>query len=174
MTDPHSPSTSYKGSLDLEPVGSTHEADQELTLVNPCYAAPTPFTELQPFSSRQSQNRVDQNPEGRGERTRPTIPEDGEKGVHMDGGVGDEIEMSRERTLSKTKMFLTAAGMCLTYFLGVSFLSTNSFFVGPILIRQTASSASVTLMIPDIARSLQVSELSAQWVVSAYSLAYGW
>lgn len=29
-------------------------------------------------------------------------------------------------------------------------------------------------MIPDIARSLQVSELSAQWVVSAYSLAYGW
>jgi predicted MFS family arabinose efflux permease len=40
--------------------------------------------------------------------------------------------------------------------------------------KQTASSASVTLMIPEIARSLEISELEAQWVVSAYSLAYGW
>jgi hypothetical protein len=56
MTDPNSPSTSYKDSLELVTSKSSNDPEQELTFVNPCYAAPTPFTELQPFSSRQSQS----------------------------------------------------------------------------------------------------------------------
>lgn len=179
MTDPQSPSTSYKSSLDGHP--RNNDIDQALVLVNPCYAAPTPFTELQPFSSRQSQSKTEHdlsNPVA-GEHTWPTILEEGEKGVYQDRELQDGIEHNGGggRTMSKTKMFLTAAGMCLTYFLGVSSLTPVIDLVFESRIYadcQTASSAAVTLMIPDIARSLEVSELSAQWVVSAYSLAYGW
>lgn len=39
---------------------------------------------------------------------------------------------------------------------------------------QTFSQTTMTLMIPEIAKSLDISELSAQWVVSAYLLAYAW
>ena len=119
MTDPDSPSTSYKDSLELVPSRPSNdpEQEQELTFVNPCYAAPTPFTELQPFSSRQSQNKIENNqPEGG--QTWDTIHEDDEK-VYRDGEIQSNEE-GRERVMSKTKMFLTAAGMCLTYFLGVS------------------------------------------------------
>jgi hypothetical protein len=118
MTDPNSPSTSYKDSLELVPSRPSNDQEQELTFVNPCYAAPTPFTELQPFSSRQSQGKIENNqPEGG--HTWDTIHEGDEK-VYRDGEIQLD-EGSRERVMSKTKMFLTAAGMCLTYFLGVSF-----------------------------------------------------
>jgi len=116
MTDPNSPSTSYKESLELDPPKSSNDQEQELTFVNPCYAAPTPFTELQPFSSRQSQNKVENQPGGG--HTWDTIHEGDEK-VYRDGEIQSNEE-GRERVMSKTKMFLTAAGMCLTYFLGVS------------------------------------------------------
>jgi hypothetical protein len=121
MTDPNSPSTSYKGSLELDPVPRPpNDEDQELTFVNPCYAAPTPFTELQPFSSRQS--KTEQPHLGGDGHTWPTIHEDGDEKVDRDDhhSVEQGIEGDRGRTMSKTKMFLTAAGMCLTYFLGVS------------------------------------------------------
>jgi hypothetical protein len=117
MTDPNSPSTSYKDSLELVPSRPSNDPEQELTFVNPCYAAPTPFTELQPFSSRQSQYKIENNqPEGG--HTWDTIHEGDEK-VYRDGEIQLDEE-GRERVMSKTKMFLTAAGMCLTYFLGVS------------------------------------------------------
>ena len=117
MTDPNSPSTSYKDSLELVPSKSSNDQEQELTFVNPCYAAPTPFTELQPFSSRQSQSKLENNqPEGG--HTWETIHEGDEKG-YRDGEIQSNEE-GRERVMSKTKMLLTAAGMCLTYFLGVS------------------------------------------------------
>jgi hypothetical protein len=118
MTDPNSPSRSYKDSLELVPYKSSNDPDQELTFVNPCYAAPTPFTELQPFSSRQSQSKIENNqPEGG--HTWDTIHEGDEKG-YRDGEIQLD-EGGRERVKSRTKMFLTAAGMCLTYFLGVRF-----------------------------------------------------
>lgn len=118
MTEINSPSTSYKGSLDLEPSKSPDEAEHELTFVNPCYAAPTPFSELQPFSSRQSQSKIEHaQPEG-GHTWAPILESD-EKGFHQ--GEGRDIAgEENERTMSKTKMFLVASGMCLTYFLGVS------------------------------------------------------
>lgn len=125
MTEINSPSTSYKGSFDLDPIRSRNEVDHELTLVNPCYAAPTPFTELQPFSSRQSKTEP---PQAGGEgQTWATIHEGDEKGVYQDGvAIGEYGDgEGEERTMSKTKMFLTAAGMCLTYFLGVSLSSLS-------------------------------------------------
>jgi hypothetical protein len=184
MTDPNSPSTSYKGSLDtplrLHP-DEQEQGDHEITFVNPCHAAPPLFAELQPFSSRQSR-------QGHREISTawPTIYEHRHEheGAHdekvcqdvedRNQGAGSGGENDGERVMSKTKMFLTALGMCLTYFLGVSSFSVLHYGCDKMLIYQTASSASVTLMIPDIARTLQVSELSAQWVASAYSLAYGW
>jgi hypothetical protein len=124
MTDPNSPSTSYKDSLELVPSRPSNDQEQELTFVNPCYAAPTPFTELQPFSSRQSQGKVENNqPEGG--HTWDTIHEGDEKGCR-DGEI--QLDEGTERTMSKTKMFLTAAGMCLTYFLGVSYTLSKSLY----------------------------------------------
>jgi hypothetical protein len=184
MTEHYSPSTSHKGSLDsplrLNP-DEQEQGDHEVIFVNPCHAAPPLFAELQPFSSRQSRS-------GNKEVSSvwPTIHEHRheferahDEKVCQDvedrnqgGDAGDEKE--GERVMSKTKMFLTALGMCLTYFLGVSSFLVLHCGCDKMLICQTASSASVTLMIPDIARTLQVSELSAQWVASAYSLAYGW
>jgi hypothetical protein len=119
MTDPNSPSTSYKDSLELVTSKSSNDPEQELTFVNPCYAAPTPFTELQPFSSRQSQSHGKlENNQPEGGHTWDTIHEGDEKG-YRDGEIQLD-EGGKERVMSKTKMFLTAAGMCLTYFLGVS------------------------------------------------------
>jgi hypothetical protein len=138
MTDPNSPSTSYKCSLDsplrLNP-DEQEQGDHEITFVNPCHAAPPLFAELQPFSSRQSRqgNRdfspvwptIHEHEHGR-ERTHD------EKGTRQDvenrdqgGGAGGETD--GERMMSKTRMFLTALGMCLTYFLGVSPLRCPSF-----------------------------------------------
>lgn len=126
MTDPNSPSSSYKGSLELDSAKKSNEVEHELTLVNPCYAAPTPFTELQPFSSRQSKTNEHVLPEIG--HTWATIHEGDEK-VYRDeelrGGAHEE-----ERVMSKTKMFLTAAGMCLTYFLGVSALLISPISIG--------------------------------------------
>lgn len=116
MTDPNSPTTSYKDSLELVSYRPSNDPEQELTFVNPCYAAPTPFTELQPFSSRQSQSKIENN-QPDGVHTWDTIHEGDEK-VYRDG----ELDEGGERVMSKTKMLLTAAGMCLTYFLGVRFL----------------------------------------------------
>jgi hypothetical protein len=125
MTDPNSPSTSYKDSLELVTSKSSNDPEQELKFVNPCYAAPTPFTELQPFSSRQSQSKIENNqPEGG--HTWDTIHEGDEKG-YRDGEIQLDEE-ARERVMSKTKMFLTAAGMCLTYFLGVSLPLTRPLY----------------------------------------------
>jgi len=140
MTDSNSPSTSYKGSFDTPSHSSPNgHGDDEITFVNPCYAAPPPVVELQPFSSRQS--RQCDYVDGREPSSWPTILEHDEKDVHrnIEGipqGSGSEVE--GERVMSKTKMFLTALGMCLTYFLGVS-----SFFPSSL----TCSSSEQTMLI---------------------------
>jgi hypothetical protein len=92
----------------------------ELTLVNPCHAAPTPMVELQPFSSRTSR-KDDFITSPSDHRTFPTIAENGgsdEKGSGLEGGEGHEGPSAP--VLSKARMFLVASGMLLTYFLGVS------------------------------------------------------
>jgi hypothetical protein len=112
----------------------------------------------------------------------------------------DDVEVPE---LSRTRMVLIALGMMLTYFLGVSFSSISSLQSDIGAKRQTASTTAVTMVIPQIARDLEITELEAQWVrdessfdahliisacqvvpglgrgadvqvSSAYSLAYGW
>lgn len=116
--DPDSPSTSYKSSL------HTPEVQDELpglTFVNPCHGAPAPIAELQPFSSRQSRNTYQADNDGRpAGNDWPAIEEqhgDAEKGVGPDGEQDVESDIP---VLSKSRMFLIASGMLLTYFLGVS------------------------------------------------------
>jgi hypothetical protein len=99
--------------------GSDEEhALHELTLVNPCHAAPPPMAELQPFSSRQS--RKEDYVTSPGDHAGiPTIPETGEeKDSDAYGNQGGQE--GNAPTMSKARMFLVASGMMLTYFLGVS------------------------------------------------------
>lgn len=123
VSDPDSPSTSYKSRLDTP---AEEDQLQTLTLVNPCYGAPAPTVELQPFSSRQSRQGYSTNEEGKGRVGEwPVISEgtrwadEGEKAVGQDDHDVNGQDASL-RVMSKPRMILIASGMLLTYFLGVS------------------------------------------------------
>ncbi|ORX35315.1 major facilitator superfamily domain-containing protein [Kockovaella imperatae] len=76
----------------------------------------------------------------------------------IDDGLESSTVPSEEAQIprmSNARIVLLGVAMGSTYFLG------------------TATSTATTIMIPRMASDLRVSELDAQWIVSAYTLAYG-
>lgn len=89
-----------------------------------------------------------------------TMPQDAyeSKGDELDVETRHPISVEAP-TMSMTRMYLLAFGMMLTWFLGVSpkvATCTND--------SQTASNVAVTILIPNVARDLEVTELEVQWV----------
>lgn len=120
-------------------------------------------------------------------RAKCAVRDDGDKDQNgqeerLDRSPMSELSSSANTELSTIKLWLIACGMTFTLFLGVSTLGQQYRLIPPrrhllmafAHVPQTFASTSTALMIPEIARTLNTSELAAQWVVSAYFLAFAW
>ena len=137
-------------------------------------AAPVPMESLRMITSRASEMAA-VNPldgvniglvalTGR-EGDMPSVPEGG-----VLPGQEDILEEHPPPPLPKLQMVLLVIAMMLTYFTGVSHPCGRRSRAK----RQAASVSATTLLLPKIAEDLGTTQLATQWVVSAYTLAYGW